>query len=173
MIIELVKVGNLPGYLAILRNENSKINGTHLFFCKKFTKSFIMDYLNRKYEQNFKFIERELDIASISIDDLDESCLSSYQKKVYRKLVKIKAGNQVYYSDLLGVKHARSVGTAMMRNPFPLVIPCHRVTSKSNDRRFSISCYACKPDSCINEDVNKCAIKMKQSIIDFENEVAT
>jgi len=54
-----------------------------------------------------------------------------FESRVYKALRKIPYGSTVSYSELAakaGSKGAaRAVGTAMSKNRFPLIIPCHRV----------------------------------------------
>ena len=60
----------------------------------------------------------------------DRSILTPFQKKVFRALVRVKAGSTISYSGLAkAVKTAssRAVGGALRSNPYPLIIPCHRV----------------------------------------------
>jgi len=51
--------------------------------------------------------------------------------KVYRKLLQVPKGKVTTYSDLakaIGLKNGhRFVGTIMKKNPYPVIIPCHRV----------------------------------------------
>ena len=56
-----------------------------------------------------------------------------YQKKVWRKLLSIKYGHTKYYSDIANLLKSspRAVGNACGSNPCLLLIPCHRVISKS------------------------------------------
>jgi methylated-DNA-[protein]-cysteine S-methyltransferase len=57
--------------------------------------------------------------------------LSGFSAKVLKETCKIPRGKVTTYSGLaakIGSPHAaRAVGTALANNPFPLVIPCHRV----------------------------------------------
>lgn len=56
---------------------------------------------------------------------------SDFQRKIWEETRKIPFGQTVSYGEL--ARHAgksgsgRAVGTAMARNPLPLLIPCHRV----------------------------------------------
>lgn len=68
--------------------------------------------------------------------DFDLSCLNmarltKFSARVLKKAGKIPRGKVFTYSELAcktgSPKAARAVGTALARNPFPLVIPCHRV----------------------------------------------
>jgi methylated-DNA-[protein]-cysteine S-methyltransferase len=59
------------------------------------------------------------------------SSFTSFQRKVYREAMSIPYGAVETYGSLaqkIGCSGAsRAVGSALARNPFPLVIPCHRV----------------------------------------------
>jgi methylated-DNA-[protein]-cysteine S-methyltransferase len=65
-----------------------------------------------------------------SIDDVDMSRLGPFQKKVLLCERQIPHGWVSTYGRLAkkigSPGAARAVGTALARNPFPLVIPCHR-----------------------------------------------
>ena len=56
---------------------------------------------------------------------------SDFQKKVWASLLEIPYGETRSYAEIASAigKHAavRAVGTAIGRNPIPLIIPCHRV----------------------------------------------
>ncbi len=58
---------------------------------------------------------------------------TAFQQKVWQALMQIPSGEVKTYGALaaeLG-SSARAVGNACRNNPFPLVIPCHRVVSAS------------------------------------------
>lgn len=52
-------------------------------------------------------------------------------KKIYKKLLEVPKGKITTYGDLakaVGMKNGqRAVGKIMNKNPFPVIIPCHRV----------------------------------------------
>ena len=53
---------------------------------------------------------------------------------------KIKYGETLTYSELakrIGTLGVRAVGGALSRNPFPIVIPCHRVVAKNGIGGYS------------------------------------
>ncbi len=58
---------------------------------------------------------------------------TNYRHKVWNEICKIPAGEVIYYSDLAKKvdSGARAVANACRDNPFPGIIPCHRVLSKS------------------------------------------
>jgi methylated-DNA-[protein]-cysteine S-methyltransferase len=63
---------------------------------------------------------------------LDLSQCSPFHRRVYEIARTIPAGETWTYGELAARAGspgaARAVGQAMARNPFPLVVPCHRVT---------------------------------------------
>lgn len=62
---------------------------------------------------------------------LDFSAMTELQRRVLEATVAISFGRTRSYSDIAGdignPRAARFVGNTMARNPFPIVIPCHRV----------------------------------------------
>jgi methylated-DNA-[protein]-cysteine S-methyltransferase len=62
---------------------------------------------------------------------LDWSFLSPFQKKVLKVAMKVPYGAVESYGSLAEKagcpKGSRAVGGALARNPFPLVVPCHRI----------------------------------------------
>ncbi|MDH5611458.1 MAG: MGMT family protein [Gammaproteobacteria bacterium] len=62
-----------------------------------------------------------------------------FQQTVWRALQQIPAGQVMTYGQLAQQLNtsARAVGNACRANPIPLVIPCHRVVSKSSLGGFS------------------------------------
>ncbi len=63
---------------------------------------------------------------------LDRSVFSPFQIKVYQYLVRVPWGQKISYEQLAQQcdTHPRAIGTAMRINPFPIIIPCHRVLRK-------------------------------------------
>lgn len=53
------------------------------------------------------------------------------EEKVYKKLLEIPAGKVTTYGELakaVGMKNGqRAIGNMMNKNPYPVIIPCHRV----------------------------------------------
>jgi len=68
---------------------------------------------------------------------LDLETVTPFQKKILVTLAGIPRGKVISYGTLAARAGfpgaARAVGTAMARNPFPLVIPCHRVIRSSGE----------------------------------------
>ena len=69
------------------------------------------------------------DFASLA---LDETGIGDFERAVYRETRAIPAGATSTYGAIataLGdVRDSRRVGQALGRNPWPIVVPCHRVT---------------------------------------------
>ncbi len=68
---------------------------------------------------------------------LNWSLVSDFQKKVYKTLISdVPFGKTISYLELakkIGNPNAcRAVGQALSKNPWPIVVPCHRVIGKQN-----------------------------------------
>lgn len=65
------------------------------------------------------------------------SCLGRFSKRVLLETRKIQRGSVVSYGEVArrigSPRAARAVGNALARNPFPILIPCHRVVKKCGD----------------------------------------
>jgi methylated-DNA-[protein]-cysteine S-methyltransferase len=74
------------------------------------------------------------DLGPIVIDD---SRLDAFDRRVYAAARTIPPGRVVSYADLaarVGADAtAREVGQSLGRNPFPLVVPCHRIVAASGE----------------------------------------
>jgi methylated-DNA-[protein]-cysteine S-methyltransferase len=97
-----------------------KYQASNFSTCEKVTQlaEIIKNYCQGKNE------EFDLDIF-----DFDE--IPKFRKDVYLSLFKTKRGETLSYGELALISGypgaARAVGTAMKNNPFPFIIPCHRV----------------------------------------------
>ncbi len=67
--------------------------------------------------------------------DLDFAGISPFRAAAMRAAMEIPAGEVATYGEIAErIGHpgaARAVGTAMARNPFALLVPCHRVVPKA------------------------------------------
>lgn len=74
------------------------------------------------------FNGQAVDFASVRLDD---DALSTTDRAIYAALSAVPRGETVTYGQLatrIGKPGAaRAVGVAMARNPWPVVVPCHRV----------------------------------------------
>jgi methylated-DNA-[protein]-cysteine S-methyltransferase len=68
---------------------------------------------------------------------LDDSSLTSFQSDVCRSLMEIGWGETTTYGELAQSvnkpKASRAVGSVMAMNPWPLLVPCHRVLQANGD----------------------------------------
>ena len=77
-------------------------------------------------------IRRYLRGEAVAFDDaLDASGVGPFHRAVYERLREVSRGQVISYGALaeaVGRRGAaRAVGQAMARNPWPIVVPCHRV----------------------------------------------
>ena len=59
------------------------------------------------------------------------------EKKIYKKLLQVPSGKITTYGELsraIGLKNGqRVIGQLMKNNPFPVIVPCHRVVRSNGD----------------------------------------
>jgi methylated-DNA-[protein]-cysteine S-methyltransferase len=86
-------------------------------------------------------IERIRDLLRGGSDDLldielDMLALPAFNQRVYAAARRIRPGTTRTYGEValeLGEPHAaRAVGQALGANPFPIIVPCHRVLAAGN-----------------------------------------
>ncbi len=92
-------------------------------------------------------------------------------KKIYKKLLEVPEGKITTYGELakaVGMKNGqRAVGKIMNANPYPVIIPCHRVV-KSDGK---VGGYFYGQNVKINM-LKKEGVKIKDDkILDWENTV--
>lgn len=88
---------------------------------------------NRRRENKVSSdVERYLKgrIFRFNLSLLEKGVCSKFQWDVSRQARRVPYGRVAAYKDLthlVGVKSARAVGNALAKNPFPIMIPCHRI----------------------------------------------
>ena len=64
---------------------------------------------------------------------LDQSGIGEFETSVYRAAQAVPPGRTTTYGEIAAkigdARQARAVGQALGRNPWPIVVPCHRVTA--------------------------------------------
>ena len=69
--------------------------------------------------------------ADLSPIELDLSRIGGFEKQVYQIAREVPPGRTITYGEIArrigDVAHSRRVGQALGRNPWPIVVPCHRV----------------------------------------------
>ena len=76
--------------------------------------------------------------------------IAEFSLKVYNKVASdVTFGNRISYSELADLikcpNASRAVGTALKKNPFTIIIPCHRVIPKSGGIGFYGGGKECAP----------------------------
>jgi len=68
---------------------------------------------------------------------IDDARLDPFDRRVYAAARTIPPGRVVSYADLAarvgGDASARAVGQSLGRNPFPIVVPCHRIVAAGGE----------------------------------------
>ena len=95
----------------------------------------------------------------------------NFDKKIYKKLLEVPEGKITTYGELakaVGFTNGqRTVGKIMNKNPYPVIIPCHRVVK--SDRK--VGGYAFGKDIKINM-LKKEGIKIQNGKIqNWENTI--
>lgn len=99
------------------------------------------EWLRRLIERVQQHLEGKL--QDFTDAPLDWSRVSDFQQAVYLQTQAIKPGYKRSYGEIakamaLGHEAARAVGVALATNPWPLIVPCHRVVS-ANDKMTGFS----------------------------------
>ena len=90
--------------------------------------------------------------------------------RVYKKLLQVPRGKITTYGELskaVGLKNGqRAIGMIMKKNPFPVIVPCHRVVKSDGKVGGYVYGERVKSRMLVNE-----GIKIKDGkIIDFDKE---
>ncbi|MCV0401243.1 MAG: MGMT family protein [Nitrosopumilus sp.] len=93
------------------------------------------------------------------------------EQKVYKKLLQVPKGQITTYGELakaVGLKNGqRAVGKIMNKNPYPVIVPCHRVVMSTG----KVGGYA-YGEKIKSNMLSKEGIKIKDGkILDWENSV--
>jgi methylated-DNA-[protein]-cysteine S-methyltransferase len=93
------------------------------------------EWVRRLVEQVQQHFEGKL--RDFSATPIDWSRVSNFQKAVYLQTLAIKPGYKKSYGEIarlmaLDKAASRAVGIALATNPWPLIVPCHRVVSASD-----------------------------------------
>lgn len=82
-----------------------------------------------------KKIHKYLNRGAINCDELINSIKNEKMKIVLRNLCKIEYGKTISYSEFASKcgfeRQTRNIATLIGKNPFPVIIPCHRVIKKN------------------------------------------
>ncbi|MDH5807214.1 MAG: methylated-DNA--[protein]-cysteine S-methyltransferase [Candidatus Methanomethylicaceae archaeon] len=137
----MAKVSFLKTYLGWIAfaYDNSKLLANSIPFQNKysaleFLKKVLLKRKILNYEFSFnRFISNEINSAILGNDysiELSFENLSNFCIKVLKIVMKIPRGKVISYktiAELINIKAYRAIGRALSKNPFPIIIPCHRV----------------------------------------------
>lgn len=127
------------GWFGVLGGEQGLIRTCLPLACKETVQnSLLSDIHNAEFSKNaFSAIKKSIDeyYRGFPVDfsnlKVQFNGLTDFQQKVLAALRTIKYCNTLSYGELASLsgypKATRATGTAMARNPLPLIIPCHRV----------------------------------------------
>lgn len=97
-------------------------------------------------EQALTALESYFQGVSVSLENLllDESLVSEFNARAYRELRSVPRGKMITYGDLaqrIGQPSAaQAMGLAMSKNPWPVIVPCHRVVG-ANGKLIGFSAH--------------------------------
>ncbi len=126
--LNLIESKNLSNFISennlIVENFQS-INNTSLIKLVKIINSYLKGQRVNLYDS----------IRKLGINiDYKKTFKTDFASSVIRELLKVKYGETISYSELaskLNSKAYRAVGNIMRKNPYPIIIPCHRVINKN------------------------------------------
>lgn len=122
-------------------NKSFKVNKIPYNIIRKKTLSPLARKIKRQLKQYFEGQLKQFDIPLLMKG-------GNFQKKVWRSLQKIPYGQTRTYSELAGQlgspKGSRAVGGCCGKNPFLIVVPCHRVVAKNGLGGFALGLKAKK-----------------------------
>ena len=105
-------------------------------YFEKAKKEAVRKHRNQKIAEYFTGERKKFSKNLISLEGLTD-----FERRVLGVVSRIPYGEVRTYSEVAGMirlpRAARAVGGALGRNPFPIVIPCHRVVSKGGLGGFS------------------------------------
>ena len=90
------------------------------------------------------------------------------EERVYKKLLQVPKGHIITYGDLSKAVNLqngqRLIGRIMRNNPFPVIIPCHRVVKSNGDIGGFAFGTNIKKNLLLNEGIQT----NKNKIVDFK-----
>jgi|TARA_B110000444_G_scaffold214951_1_gene212594 O-6-methylguanine DNA methyltransferase len=111
----------------LIRVEDKSV--IQIFFTKRKIKPSKNPHLINAKKQVLEYLKGNRKVFTFKLDPKG----TLYQKKVWKELQKIPYGKSIYYSSIAEKIQSspRAVGNACGANKCLLIIPCHRVISKS------------------------------------------
>lgn len=107
------------------------------------------------------FLSGHIDnVTMINQFHLESQLKTPFIKKVLLNVSQIPIGQTLTYGDVgkhIFCQSARAIGMALRSNPFPILIPCHRVIGKTNLGGFMGV-----------TDIDRIELKIKKSLLELE-----
>ncbi len=119
--------------------------------------------LQKQLNEYVRGTRKIFDLEALGINsDLGELAGTSFQKKVWKELLKIPYGVTVTYqyvaSSIGKPKAVRAVASAIASNPLHIFIPCHRVIPSKPKKKGDIGLFAG-------------GVEVKRILLDIESKV--
>jgi len=131
-------------YSAVIKTPVGKIGITaadHVLLGIEYlaARSKLKDADNAFTENVIKQLQAYFDDPTFEFDIAYDLTGTPYQKRVWNRLKRIRSGQTLNYSDVAKQLKSgpRAVGGACRNNPISIIIPCHRVISKSGIGGYS------------------------------------
>ena len=121
------------GWAAVIHNEIGEVENLFLPTTKQKASAHIKGFTRKRMPALESRLRDYFDGKKVSFNGvaLRSNGNTPFEKRVYKALRKIPYGTVISYAELAakaGSKGAaRAAGTAMSKNRFPLIVPCHRV----------------------------------------------
>lgn len=123
-----------PRICVTLEFEEQKLKRTHLEIAKQFEARFEGEPEESLTAELLRFLKSYSEKRHADVQLLWDG-LTPFRKEVLERLQRVKFGTTVSYGELAlnsgYPRAARAVGSACHHNPFPLLVPCHRVIAAS------------------------------------------
>lgn len=118
-------------------NMDGKLSGIHCFEGVPSARpSLVPEPITRLVRALHSYFENGVPLGRIYWDELDTTGLSEFQLQVYDAITKIPHGETRTYGWVAGRLRnpaaGRTVGQALKKNPFPILVPCHRVVATAS-----------------------------------------
>ena len=128
----------------------------HVSLCKNKYREILkinIEALELFLDGRFKLIEIE------EVMETWEMNFTIFYEEIYQKVIEIEPGTTLSYKDIAELSgnpnSSRAIGSAMRKNRFPLLIPCHRVIkSDGNIGEYSGANGTASKQKLINWEIN-------------------
>ncbi len=124
----VIQLKFFPGYIEVIHGWDTVLRAT---YHREITPTYVDTPASNAY---LKYVEGDFTALETIKPLYHEAGVTEFQRRVYDAAREIPPGETRTYKEIameIGVNSPRAVGQALKRNPFLILIPCHRVTSKN------------------------------------------